>query len=481
MATTSRAEPDQRQVQRRTVALLGSAQLLSGIGTGATVSIGSLLAVDLTGSESWAGSVATMMTLAAALAALPLAALAERRGRRVGLATGLAAALAGAVLIVVSVVSGIFAFLAVGAAGIGVGTAANLQARFAAVDLADPAHRGRSLSAVVWAITIGAVAGPNLIQPGAVVGQALGLPPIAGPFVISAAGLLLATALLIVGLRPDPLLFARRLAAQGQTAAPAAAAGSAAYGAPGAGAAAGPLAGPPPPGGSLGSSLSRGLRAVRQAPAAILALAAVVGAHAVMVGVMSMTPLHLQALVAGPGGVHGSHTAGNDALVIIGFTISLHIAGMFALSPALGWLTDKVGRVQTIALGLGTIVSAVLVAGYGQGSARAVAAGLVLLGVGWSAATIASSTLLAESVDQEERVVVQGVSDMLMGAAGAAGGAVSGLILSWAGYLGLNLAGGVLGAAVLAAAVFVLATGRLQPAAESRPAQGAGGAGSARD
>ncbi|WP_313902462.1 MFS transporter [Arthrobacter sp. KBS0703] len=424
MATTSRAEPDQRQVQRRTVALLGSAQLLSGIGTGATVSIGSLLAVDLTGSESWAGSVATMMTLAAALAALDVYkrhALAERRGRRVGLATGLAAALAGAVLIVVSVVSGIFAFLAVGAAGIGVGTAANLQARFAAVDLADPAHRGRSLSAVVWAITIGAVAGPNLIQPGAVVGQALGLPPIAGPFVISAAGLLLATALLIVGLRPDPLLFARRLAAQGQTAAPAAAAGSAAYGAPGAGAAAGPLAGPPPPGGSLGSSLSRGLRAVRQAPAAILALAAVVGAHAVMVGVMSMTPLHLQALVAGPGGVHGSHTAGNDALVIIGFTISLHIAGMFALSPALGWLTDKVGRVQTIALGLGTIVSAVLVAGYGQGSARAVAAGLVLLGVGWSAATIAGSTLLAESVDQEERVVVQGVSDMLMGAAGAAG------------------------------------------------------------
>lgn len=468
MATTSRTEPDRRQVQRRTVVLLGSAQLLSAIGTGATVSIGSLLAVDLTGSESWAGSVATMMTLAAALAALPLASLAERRGRRVGLATGLAAAFAGALLIVVSVVSGIFVFLAVGAAGIGVGTAANLQARFAAVDLADAAHRGRSLSAVVWAITIGAVAGPNLIQPGAVVGEALGLPPIAGPFVISAAGLLLATALLLVGLRPDPLLFARQLAAG-------AAAGPTAYGesgGPPAGAAAGPPAVAPRP----GSSLGRGLRAVRHAPAAILALAAVVGAHAVMVGVMSMTPLHLQALVAGPGGVHGSHTAGSDALVIIGFTISLHIAGMFALSPVLGWLTDKMGRLQTIALGLGTIVSAVLVAGYGQGSAGAVAVGLVLLGVGWSAATIAGSTLLAESVDQDDKVVVQGVSDMLMGAAGAAGGAVSGLVLSWAGYLGLNLAAGVLGAAVLAAAVFVLVTGRLQPSAGGLPARSAGSA-----
>jgi len=449
-------DPDVRQVQRRTVVLLGSAQLFSAIGTGATVSIGSLLAVDLSGSEAWAGSVATMMTLAAAIAALPLASLAERRGRRISLATGLAAALAGAVLIVVSVVSGVFAFLVVGAAGVGVGTAANLQARFAAVDLADPEHRGRSLSAVVWAITIGAVAGPNLIQPGAVVGQSLGLPPIAGPFVISGAGLVLACGLLLAGLRPDPLMLARQLAAQAEPVE----ARPAETQVPGAQTAdaqpAGPTAGAAPAGGSL----ARGLRAVRHAPAAILALAAVVGAHAVMVGVMSMTPLHLQEIVAGPGGVHGSHTAGSDVLVIIGFTISLHIAGMFALSPVMGWLTDKLGRIQTIALGFTILTAAVLVAGFGQTSTAAVAVGLVLLGVGWSASTIAGSTLLAESVAQQDRVAVQGVSDMLMGAAGAAGGAVSGLVLSWVGYLGLNLAGGLLGAGVLAAAVVVLLAAR---------------------
>ena len=448
MATTSRADPDVRLVQRRTVVLLGSAQLFSAIGTGATVSIGSLLAVDLSGSEAWAGSVATMMTLAAALAALPLASLAERRGRRISLATGLAAALAGAVLIVVSVVSGVFAFLVIGAAGVGVGTAANLQARFAAVDLADAEHRGRSLSAVVWAITIGAVAGPNLIQPGAVVGQSLGLPPIAGPFVISGAGLVLACGLLLAGLRPDPLLLARQLAGPPAGAQPAGPQTDSVAGGPPAGAA------------PTGGSLARGLQAVRHAPAAILALAAVVGAHAVMVGVMSMTPLHLQEIVAGPGSVHGSHTAGSDVLVIIGFTISLHIAGMFALSPVMGWLTDKLGRIQTIALGFTILTAAVLVAGFGQTSTAAVAVGLVLLGVGWSASTIAGSTLLAESVAQQDRVAVQGVSDMLMGAAGAAGGAVSGLVLSWVGYLGLNLAGGLLGAGVLAAAVVVLLAAR---------------------
>jgi MFS family permease len=193
---------------------------------------------------------------------------------------------------------------------------------------------------------------------------------------------------------------------------------------------------------------------------ALLAVSAVVGAHAVMVGVMSMTPLHLQHLVEGPAASHAGHTASGDVLVIIGFTISLHIAGMFALSPVMGWLTDKAGRTETIMIGFGLLIAAVAVAGFGQGSTVAVAVGLVLLGLGWSASTISGSTLLAESVGQDSRVVVQGVSDMLMGIAGAVGGAVSGLVLSQAGYLGLNMAGALVGAAVLAAAAVTVVARR---------------------
>ena len=428
-----------RQVQRRTVVLLSAAQVFGGIGTGATVSIGSILAVELSGSGAWAGAVATVMTLGAALAALPLAALADRRGRRIGQVAGLSAAMAGALLMVLSVVTGLFVLLILGAAGVGIGTAASLQARFAAADLADAEHRGRALSAVVWAVTVGAVTGPNLIQPGAVVGQALGLPPVAGPFVISAVGLLLAVVLLFFGLRPDPLLLARDLAA--------ATAGNQDASQP----AGRPFNQPAALQARAPGSLVRGIRAIRASRAALLAVAALVGAHGVMVGVMSMTPLHLQELVAGPG--HAGHAPAGDVLVIIGFTISLHIAGMFALSPVMGWLTDKAGRTETIMIGFATIITAVAVAGFGQASTTAVAIGLVLLGVGWSASTISGSTLLAESVGQESRVVVQGVSDMLMGVAGAVGGAASGLVLSQTGYLGLNLAGAVVGAAVLAAAV----------------------------
>ncbi|HEU4666263.1 MAG TPA: MFS transporter [Arthrobacter sp.] len=459
MAPTLISEQRVRHVQRRTVVLLSAAQIFGGIGTGATVSIGSILAVELSGSSAWAGTVATVMTLGAALAALPLASLADRRGRRIGQVAGLSAALAGTVLMVLAVVSGLFILLVLGAAGIGVGTAASLQARFAAVDLADPEHRGRALSAVVWAVTVGAVAGPNLIQPGTVVGQALGLPPVAGPFVIAGAGLLLANVLLFAGLRPDPLLLARELAPQQAAAVqgtqqhhPAAAGGAAAAASTGGRAR------------RDGGSLVRGLRAIRGSRPAVLAVAAVIGAHAVMVGVMSMTPLHLQELVEGPGASHAGHTASGDVLVIIGFTISLHIAGMFALSPVMGWLTDKAGRAQTIMIGFTLLITAVAVAGFGQASTGAVAAGLVLLGLGWSAATVSGSTLLAESVSQDSRVVVQGVSDMLMGAAGAVGGAVSGLVLSWIGYLGLNLLGAVVGAAVLAAAFVTVVAGRRQSA-----------------
>ncbi|MBT2533798.1 MFS transporter [Arthrobacter sp. ISL-48] len=415
--TTTALDP--QRVQRRTVLILSLAQLLSGMGSGASLSVGSLLAVQLSGSNAWAGSVTTTMTLATAVAAMPLAGLAERRGRRVGLVTGVLSGMLGAVLVIAATVSALFPVLLAGAALLGLGTAANLQARFAAVDLAEPEHRGRSLSIVVWAVTAGAVAGPNLIRPGAAVGEALGLPAIAGPFIFSVAGLALAALLLLIGLRPDPLLHAVaiRQAHAGSSDAPI-------------------LPGP------RRRSLRRGLAAIRSSPGAGLALLGIVTAHACMAAVMSMTPLHLQLLSEGPltaDGTGHTHMASTDVFVLIGFTISLHIAGMYALSPVMGWLTDRAGRTLTMILGHGLILAAACCAGFGAAHSALVTTGLVLLGLGWSAATISGSTLLAESVGADHRVLVQGVSDTLMSAAGAVGAGTSGLVMSWIGYQGLNM------------------------------------------
>jgi MFS family permease len=63
---------------------------------------------------------------------------------------------------IAAVVLELFLLLLVGALLFGFATAANLQARYAATDLATPERRGRALALVVWATTVGAVAGPNL-------------------------------------------------------------------------------------------------------------------------------------------------------------------------------------------------------------------------------------------------------------------------------------------------------------------------------
>ena len=416
-----------RRVQRRTVGVLAAAQLLSGLGNGATLAIGSLLAVDFGGSAAWAGSVTTVLTLAAALAALPLSGFAASRGRRTALVAGLGIAALGSGSVVLATMTSSLVLLLAGAALLGVGTAVNLQSRFAAVDLADAAHRGRDLSLVVWSITVGAVAGPNLIKPGAALGAALGLPETAGPFVISVTGMAVAAVLLWMGLRPDPLLEARRISGEAEE----------------------PARSKRP----RGTVLRAGIDAIRSSPGAGLAVSAVVAAHGIMVAVMSMTPLHLQQVTVGgvADGGHGGHV-GTDSFALIGFVISLHIAGMYALSPLMGWLADRVGRRAVLAAGHVTLVGAVATAALGAASPASVTVALVLLGLGWSAATIAGSALLAEAVAPDRRVEAQGVGDTAMGLAGALGGGLSGIVMALIGFPGLAAVAGLISVAVLAVA-----------------------------
>nr|WP_066298504.1 MFS transporter [Arthrobacter luteolus] len=391
--------------QRRVLSVLVVGQILGGIGMGATLSLGALLAAELSGSAAWSGMAATMSTLGAAAAAVPLARLAEASGRRVSLSTGALIAALGAVTAVGSAVAGFFPALLAGLVLLGSGSAVSLQARFAAADLAEPQTRGRDLSVVLWSTTIGAVLGPNLFGPGEVVGAALGLPPLTGAFVFSLTAQVAAAAVYLTGLRPDPLLAARRRRNAGND-------GEA-----------------PPPRRS-------GLAILRTNPAARYAVAVIALSHAVMVALMSMTPVHLTS--------HGA------SITIVGFTISLHIAGMYALSPVFGWLSDRIGRKSVVLLGQGFLLAALMVAGLAAQSAVAVTVSLVLLGLGWSASVVSASALVSEAVAAPERPAIQGVSDLGMNAAGALGGASAGLILAAVGYSGLGYSAVLLVAVVIA-------------------------------
>ncbi|MFC5148482.1 MFS transporter [Streptomyces aureoversilis] len=394
--------PDRAAVQHRTVNVLMAAQIFIGVGMGAVISSGSLLVERLTGSQAAAGFATTLVTLGAAALSVPLAALSRSRGRRAGLGLGALIAAAGSLVVLVAAPLGWVPLAFLGLLLVGAGTAANLQSRFAATDLAEADGRARALSLVVWSVTVGAVLGPNLTGPGATAARAVELPEEAGAFVFSGVAYLLGWALIHTRLRPDPMLLAARLN----------------------------------PGGTTGrgarflTRMSGALRHVAASPSALTGLIALVLGHAVMVSVMTMTPVHLAH--------HGA------SLSVVGFTISLHIAGMYAFSPLVGRAADRFGRVPVILAGQVVYVAATLLAGTAGDRRWAVTAGLFLLGVGWSCATVAASTLLSESVDAGHRAEVQGASDMLMGLVGAAGGALSGAFVAVSGYGGLNAAAAVL-------------------------------------
>src|SRR5207237_10432053 len=234
------------------------------------------------------------------------------------------------------------------------GTAGKRQARYAAVDLSPAALRGRHLSLIVWATTIGAALGPLLAAPAGIALSPFGIPTLAAPYFFSALLFVITGALVLALLRPDPALLAGTAGADS----------------------------------SAHRSLRAGLSAILSRPPAVLGVTAMAVGHMVMVGIMAMTPVHIRG-------------AGHDAaqtLRIVGIVISVHIAGMYAFAPVIGWLTDRLGRRPLIFAGIVLLVTAcVLAGGAGYDSVR-LGAGLFTVGLGWSCTMVECPTLLTESV-----------------------------------------------------------------------------------
>lgn len=376
--------------------MLIASQILGGLGVPIGIALAPVLATEVSGTEALSGLAPTASVAGTALLSLPLAALMTSRGRRPGLVLAYLIGALGAGLVVLAAVIENFPLLLLGMAGFGAGSSANLQARFAAADLAEPERRGRAISLVIWATTIGSVLGPNIAAPTSRAFADTAIPETAGPFLF-AAGIFAVSGLVVaVLLRPDPLLTARALAPQEDDSA-------------------------------QSRSLRAGVAAVAASPMARLALVTVAASHTVMVSIMVMTPVDL--------GHHGA------SLQLVGLVISGHIAGMYALSPVMGWLADRFGRLSVIGLAIGLLCCAALLAGTAGPSHGQTAAGLFVLGLGWSAGLVSGSALLTDSVPGPVRAAVQGLSDLTMNTAAGIGGAAAGLIVAQASYGWLNLIG----------------------------------------
>jgi MFS family permease len=396
--------PQVVSIQKRTVATLAASQMFGGIAVAGSVAAGALLAASIADSEAAAGLAQTAGVLGAALFALPLARIALSRGRRAALATGYALGAVGAGIVIIGAVQRNLVLVLVGCMLVGVSSAASFQARYAATDLALPDTRAKSLSYVVWAATIGAVLGPNLLNFSGSVGLSLGLPQLSGPYVISGIALILAVSVLLVSLRPDPFVLSTHLRTSQLVA-----------------------SGMPE---QTKARLRDGIEHLRTRPRAVLGIASIAIGHVVMVMVMVMTPVHM------------AHV--DVTLQLIGLVISVHVAGMYALSPVVGMAVDRFGRIQVVIAGIGILTASCVISGLAPAdNVPILGVGLFLLGLGWSCTLIAGSTLVTDSVEPRERPSVQGLSDLTMNAAGALGGAVAGVVMLIGGY-GLLCAAAIL-------------------------------------
>ncbi len=391
-------DDERARVQKRTLTVVVLSQVLGGAGLAAGVTVGALLAQDMLGSDGLAGLPTALFTVGSALAAFLVGRTTHRWGRRIGLGIGFGAGGIGAVGVVVAAVTGNVPLLFVALFVYGSGSATNLQARYAGTDLALPARRGAAVSIALVSTTVGAVAGPNLVEPLGVLAEKIGVPALAGPFLLAAVAYGAAGTALLVLLRPDPYLLARAIDAAQRAGRPATTADVTV----------------PKPG--VGAYVG----------ATVMVLTQIA-----MVAIMTMTPVHMRAHHHGMGAV--------------GMVIGLHIGAMYLPSPVTGVLVDRLGRTPVaIASGVTLLAAGLVAATSSGGSLALLILALMLLGLGWNFGLISGTALVVDATVPENRPQTQGAIDVLIALAGAGGGVMSGVVMSATSYSVLSLAGGFL-------------------------------------
>ncbi len=429
---------DVEATQFRSVAVLSLSSVAGRASMSAAFTVAALALTELWDTVAWAGLSTVAITLGTAASSAWLSSLMDRSGRRLGFLVGFAVAAAGTIGAAAALVAGSIVGFLVGLAAVGVGQAATNLCRYGATDLAAPGTASRAISIVVFASTFGAAAGPLLVGPTSGIGADRGWSEYVGPFLGGAVFYGLAALIIAALLRPDPLLTARALAAATLASAPSAA------GAPGTAGATGTTDDAT----TIVTPERQGALAalVATSPGA-LGLGGLVVSQAVMVMVMSMTPLHMDA--------HG-HGGG-----IIGLVISLHTVGMFAFAPIAGWAADRFGCERMIAVGAAVLAAATAVTALaGEAPAVLMFPGLFLLGLGWSFAMVASSSLINASVTEQHRVGAQGAADVATSIASGGGALAAGHVFAMEGFHVLSMIGIVTSGLLLVWAFTLVAQAR---------------------
>ncbi len=389
----------QKSLYKRTLFVVSISQIFGGAGLAAGVTVGALIAQQMLGTDAFAGLPSALFTLGSAGSALIVGRLSQRYGRRTGLSAGFMIGGLGAIgVIMAAIINSIF-LLFISLLIYGAGTATNLQARYAGTDLANHKQRATAVSITMVFTTFGAVAGPSLVNVMGDFALSIGVPSLAGPFILAAAAYMLAGVVLFIMLRPDPLVIARTIEAANEE---------------------------PGDKGHLAAA-----EHTENKKGIIVGATVMVLTQIVMVAIMTMTPVHMR---------HHGHDLG-----AVGLVIGFHIGAMYLPSLVTGVLVDRLGRTaMAISSGI-TLLLAGVIAAFAPGDSMVLLViALSLLGLGWNFGLISGTALIVDSTDTATRAKTQGTVDVLIALSGAAGGALSGMIVAGSSYLALSFTGGIL-------------------------------------
>nr|WP_322524797.1 MFS transporter [Marinococcus luteus] len=394
------SEEEQHRLYKKTLLIVIISQIFGGAGLAAGITVGALLAQDMMGTDSVTGLPTAVFTFGSAGAALLVGRLSQRLGRRTGLAAGFLTGGMGAVGVVLAAITNHIGLLFVALLIYGAGTATNLQARYAGTDLASSTQRAKAVSMAMISTTLGAVAGPNLVGPMGEVATAMGIPSLAGPFLLAAAAYLAAGAFLYLFLRPDPFLVAKALAEEQKN-------------------------------NRLLHDEEEPVEASTDRRGVLAGASVMVSTQFVMVAVMTMTPIYM--------GNHGF------SLQAVGMVIGFHIAGMYLPSLVTGTLVEKAGRARMAAASAGTLLAAGVLAAVGPAdSLVSITIALILLGLGWNFGLISGTTIVVDAASLSTRAKTQGTVDVWIAFSGAVGGGLSGIIVAYSSFGVLAIAAPVL-------------------------------------
>ncbi|AEP89585.1 tetracycline resistance protein [Bacillus subtilis subsp. subtilis str. RO-NN-1] len=389
----------QKSLYKRTLFVVSISQIFGGAGLAAGVTVGALIAQQMLGTDAFAGLPSALFTLGSAGSALIVGRLSQRYGRRTGLSAGFMIGGLGAIgVIMAAIINSIF-LLFISLLIYGAGTATNLQARYAGTDLANHKQRATAVSITMVFTTFGAVAGPSLVNVMGDFALSIGVPSLAGPFILAAAAYILAGAVLFIMLRPDPFVIARTIEAANEE---------------------------PGDTGHLAAA-----EHTENKKGIIVGATVMVLTQIVMVAIMTMTPVHMR---------HHGHDLG-----AVGLVIGFHIGAMYLPSLVTGVLVDRLGRTAMAISSGTTLLLAGVIAAFAPGESMVLLViALSLLGLGWNFGLISGTALIVDSTDTATRAKTQGTVDVLIALSGAAGGALSGMIVAGSSYLALSFTGGIL-------------------------------------